>query len=303
MTSRIRGAGGDLRLHAIYVVLDDYDLFLASVRSIYDHVDGITVLTNHDLDWRGRHRAPSAVPAAVLARDIDPDRKINLIVTAETNEARARARAMDFAAPREKSRRVLQEHEGDRPLEPPDYFLVIDADEIYEGDVLERMKRYVADGGAQIYRVAGVCYFKRWNFRITGYQWGASFVRADTRLPYLRTRKVSLPRRALAKVPGMPERMRGTLRGFHDIPPEVGVYHHGAYVGPRSRIEAKVSSWGHANEVRLGWLEDVYDPWTVATRDFNPVYRGAFDAAVEVPLDELPAAITAHAWPDDYLDR
>jgi hypothetical protein len=296
-------AGHAIRLHAIYVVLDDYELFLASVRSIYDHVDGITVLTNHDMDWRGTARSPSRITAAVLARDIDPDRKIDLIVTSETSEARARARAMDFAAPRAMSRRVQQEHELDRELDPPDYFLIVDCDEIWSGEALERAKRYVLRRRAAVYRTACDRYFKRWNYRITGHEWLITFVRADTRLRYLRTRKASLPRRAISRLPGLPDRARGALRGFHDIPADVATFHHGTYVGPRERIAQKLEAWGHADDVPANWMEEVYDRWTVDSRDFNPVYRGSYDAAVEIPVDELPVEITAQPWPADYLDH
>jgi hypothetical protein len=292
-----------LRIHAIYAVLDDAELFSASLRSIYDHVDRITVTTTHDRDWHGVARGPSAITAAVLSRELDPERKIDLIVTSETNEARARNRAMDHAAPRPASRRVRREHELDAELVPPDYFLIIDADEIYEAEHLERLKAYVATERRALYRVACKRYFKRWNYRVAGHEWAVCFVRSDTRLPYLRMRKVALPRRVLAKVPGMPARAIAALRGFVDIPVEVGVFHHGSYVGPRSRIAAKLGAWGHASEVVPNWMEEVYDPWTPEAHDFNPVYRGLFPSATQLAVDELPPEIVDWRWSSDYLDR
>lgn len=291
-----------IRLHAIYVALDEPALFRASVASIYDHVDRITVSTTHDRDWRGAPRDPSAITAMVLGRDLDPERKIDLIVSSETNEARSRNRAMDYAAPRRSSMRVRREHDRDDAYVSPDYFLIVDADEVYEGADLERLKAYVAEERRPLYRVPCVRYFKRWNYRITGHEWAITLVRADQRLPYLRKRNVNLGRRGLARVPGLPRGARERLLGYVDIPPEVGVFHHGSYVGPRGRIEAKLQSFGHASEVPADWLEQVYDPWTTGTTNFNPAYPEMFAGAEEVAVAELPAVIREFAWPDDYLE-
>ena len=95
-----------LRVHAIYSVLDEAPLFAASVRSIYEHVDGITVITTHDRDWQGRPCDADELVALVLSRELDPEHKIELAVVNETNEARSRNRAMDLAAPRRRSLRV-----------------------------------------------------------------------------------------------------------------------------------------------------------------------------------------------------
>ena len=244
-----------LRFHAIYVALDDVELFRASVASIYQHVDGITVITTHDRDWMGTARPPTGIAATVLGRELDPDRKIDLIVCAETNEARARNRAMDYAAPRARSWRVRRQHDRDLPMEVPDYFLIVDADEIYEAAALERLKRYVAATGKRFYRVPCIRYFKRWNYRVDGFEWAVSIVRSDCRLPYLRMRKIAKWRRAIARLPLAPAWCADAFRGYVDVPASVGSFHHGSYVGPRRRIEEKLDSFGHASEIPDGWLE------------------------------------------------
>jgi hypothetical protein len=291
-----------LRLHAIYVALDELPLFRASLASIYDHVDRITVVTTHDCDWRGERRDPSAITADILGRDQDPERKVDLIVTSESNEARARNRAMDYAAPRASSLGVRRQHDRDEAYVAPDYFLIVDADEIYTADDLERLKGYVAAGRHPLYRVACRRYFKRWNYQVDGHEWAISFVRADRRLPYLRLHKVGLPRRALARVPRIPAAAKGALLGYHDIPAEIGVFHHGSYVGPRDRIAAKLESFGHRDEVSAHWMDDVYDAWTVKSRNFNPAYPEMFASATEIRRELLPDEIAARDWPPEYLD-
>jgi len=291
-----------IRLHAIYVALDDAALFRASVASIYAEVDGITVITNHDRDWHGGTRDPSGITAMILSREVDPDRKIDLIVTDETNEARARGRAMDFAAPRRRTFRVQQEHPGDPAFVPPDYFLIVDSDEIYEAGMITRLKAHVGRHRHPIYRVPCVRYFKRWNYRVDGYEWAVSVVRADQRLPYLRKRRtVHKLRRGLARMPGVRGEVRGRLLGSWDVPVEVACFHHGSYVGPRARIAAKLSAFGHSAEVGAGWLTEVYDRWSLESRNFNPAYPEMFPSAREIASADLPAEIRDLAWPDDYL--
>ncbi|HEY7107535.1 MAG TPA: hypothetical protein VH986_14100 [Acidimicrobiia bacterium] len=294
---------GSLRLHAIYAVLDDVRLFQASLASIYPFVESITVVTTHDRDWKRVERMPSEIPAVILSRDLDPDRKIDLIVTNETNEARTRNRVMDFAAPRAHSLEVKPQHRGDHALQVPDYFLIVDADEIYEEGAIDRIKGYVARDRLPLYRVPCVRYFKRWNYRIEGFEWAVSLVRADQRLPYLRQRTQPLLRRVASRVPGLPASWRDRMRGFADVPPAVGMFHHGSYVGPRSRIAAKVRSFGHADEVAASWLTDVYDRWTPGSRNFNPAFPELFAAARRVDVDTLPREIRDHHWPEDYLER
>lgn len=288
-------------LHAIYTVAGDIDLLKASIASIYGGVDGITIVTGYDRDWAGNKRDPGDLAEFVLSRIGDPDRKINLIVTDETNEARSRNRAMDFVAPRKDSLRVRRQAPSDSSLSVPNYFLIIDADEIYEHDGLLALRRHVAVHRRPAYRVPCVRYFKYWTFRVTGYEWAVSLVRADVRLPYLRLRPARLSRRLIARVPGLPQSLSVWLRRFEDISPAIAVFHHGSYVGPRGRIEEKLRSFGHAHEVDDSWLDRVWADFSESTRDFNPAYPDMFSRAKVIALEDLPVEIRNYPWPPGYL--
>jgi hypothetical protein len=50
--------------------------------------------------------------------------------------------------------------------------------------------------------------------------------------------------------------------------PEYGVIHHLSYAGPDSRIQRKISTWGHRHEVLEDWYRRVWQGW-----DFNPTMR------------------------------
>ena len=291
----------DLRVHAIYSVAGDGELFAASLASIYDQVDGITVFTGYDRDWSGAVRSSADVVARILSRELDPDGRIQVVVDRETNEARSRNRAMDLAAPSRRSRRVRRQSESDtlRPL--PDYFLIIDADEVYDAGAIERLREYVRAHPRRIYRVPAVRYFKRWNYRITGHEWSVSLVRADVRLPYLRRLCVPAIRRGIARVPGLPQRLRELALGYTDVPADVAVFHHGSYVGPRFRIEAKLASFGHAHEVPPDWIDRVWQEFSPAMQDFNPAYPSVYAACEEVGTGDLPDAIAEFPWSAGYL--
>lgn len=290
-----------MRTHAIYAVLNDFELFRASLASIYNHVEAITVTTAHDRDWRGETCPVEGIVDAILSREMDPDRKVDLIVSWEPNESRSRNRAMDFADPSPRSRRVLVQHSGDRPPPAVDYFWIIDADEIYEAASIQRIKAYVSRTRLRYYQVPAVQYFKSWNYRVAGYEWFTAFVRADMRVGHSRNPFPSHLSRLAHKLHVRPD-IANRLIGLNRIPPEVGVFHHGSYVGPRSRIEAKINSSSHAHRMRPRWLEEVWDVWHPAFRDFHPVDPAAMPAATPVPLSDLPAEITAWNWPQGYLE-
>ena len=153
----------------------------------------------------------------------------------------------------------------------------------------------------RIYRIPAVRYFKRWNYRVTGHEWSVSLVRADVRLPYLRRLCVPRLRRAIARVPGLPRRLRDLALGSTDVPADVAVFHHGSYVGPRFRIEAKLASFGHAHEVAPDWIDRVWQEFSPSMHDFNPAYPSVYAACEEVGPADLPEAITGFPWSAGYL--
>jgi hypothetical protein len=208
---------------------------------------------------------------------------------------------MDFAAGSAASRRVRRQSDADTELTAPDYFLIIDADEVYEAGALDRLRDYVARHPHAICRIGARRYFKHWTYRVTGLEYSIALVRADVRLPYLRRLLVPAWRRAIAKVPGMPARLRDAALGYHDVPPDVAVFHHGSYVGPRRRISDKLASFGHAHEIPGDWIDRVWDDFDPAMRDFNPAYPSVFPACEEIATGELPPEIRDHDWPVGYL--
>ena len=121
--------------------------FHTSVASIYEHVDRITVITTHDRDWLGHHREPSALVTTILGHDLDPERKIDLIVSSETNEGVCPEPGDGLCVAEARLAPGAQSDASDAPYDPPDYFLIIDADEIYEAADFQQIVGYIAGIG------------------------------------------------------------------------------------------------------------------------------------------------------------
>ena len=303
-SDQARQAERPLTFHAIYVALGEAEFAEASIRSIYDSVIGITLITNHDVDFHRVPRTPDRLLDDLLSRRYDPERKIDIIVSSETQDARSRNRAMDYADPSGRSRAVRGQHELDVDPPRPDYFLVVDSDEVWEKRHLEGLRAWAARDRLPLYRVPCIRYFRDWTTRIEGYEMTPVLFRPDIRLTWVRGWEAHRFRRGIARfTPMLTLRMRERIRGVSMVPIDVARFHHGSYVGPRERVAAKVSSSPHAHEIRAGWLEEVYDRWYEGMRDFHPVEGRHYPSASRLSVEELPPEIRDFNWPPGYIRK
>lgn len=300
-------SSGAASYHAIYVVLNDLDFFEASLRSVYPHITGATVVTSYDRDRFGRTVRPDETVRRLLARELDPERKVNVLVAVDGSEASLRNRAMSFALPPPRARRVagVDVAASATSAPPPDWFWIIDADEIYDEDDIVRLKAFVQERPARAYHLHAYNYFRSWNWRIQ--QWGNHVVllRPGEWFGLLRHRRRTGPARVVQKLVHeglLPERTGLRLQRARLVPRDVAVFHHGSYVGDRDRIAGKLRSSGHQGEFTDRWLETVWDAWTPAMRDLHPVEPSWFPSTAHVPTAELPAAVRRHAWPAGWIE-
>lgn len=291
----------DLRVHALFVVVGDLDLFRASLASIYPFAQGITVSTTYDRDWYGRPYPPDRLVELLLTRELDPDRKVDVIVTRETNQARLFNRAMDAADPSDRSRRVLVQHPGDTPPPRGDYFWLVDADEIYERSVVPRLLEYVRRYRRPYYQVAAHHYFKTWNHRVDAMEYFTAFVRADKRVGNMRNPKPTLVSKVGYRI--LPNELAARLLRIYRVPPEIATFHHGSWIGPRERIAAKIRYSPHARDIQEHWLERVWDRWSPDAKDLHPTDPQVFPSTHAVATGELPPEIRDFDWPSGYLDE
>ena len=73
------------------------------------------------------------------------------------------------------------------------------------------------------------------------------------------------------------------------LDPEFGVLHHLSYAGPNQRIQKKIRSWGHRNEVVRGWYEREWLPWDSdrLLRNLHPTHPQAYGFAERIHVPEI----------------
>lgn len=296
---------GEASYHAIYLVLNEQQLFEASLRSIYPHITGATVVTSHDHDRFDRRVTPDGTVARLLSRELDPERKVNVLVCSEGSEVELRNRAMAFVAPPERSLRRTGRQPSRSRIPRPDWFWIVDADEIYDDADAVRLKAYVAQHPARVYQVTADNYWRSWNWRIEQLGSYVAVVAPGVWFDELRHQQVRPWERALRRLSTLgllPEAATLRLRGVCQVPRDVAIFHHGSYLGDRKRIAAKLERSGHRDQHVADWLDRVWDRWTPEMRYLHPFHPTAFPQAVHVATADLPKAIRTTAWPHGWLE-
>lgn len=295
----------NLRLYAIYVTLKDEPFIEASLQSIYPFATRIFIVTAVNRAYKGSYVIPDKTFEKVLSFP-DPDGKISVTRMWIPDDALARNWAMrallhhdeypvvSTAAPAE----LLQEW-----LEPPDWFWIIDGDEIYDPATVPAILEYVGKSSARQIMVWYHTYFKTWNYRVVDLAPGTSFVRPGHYFKY--SRGLNIPRVIgyLYLIPRIGPPIADKLVGRDFVPPEIGVYHHPAYVGDTRRIEEKLATNRHHDEVLDRWIETVWERWTPGSTNFHPTHPPAFRAAEFVPEEDLPEIVRSRRWPPGYTGR
>lgn len=281
-----------LRVHAICLALNEEPFIRELLKSLHPFCSAISILSQYDRDWYGVPIKPDATVQRVLNFP-DPEGKIHLVVRRWRDEAAARNHEMlalssqcargnrgitTHGVPKEE---VLKFHEE------PDYFLIMDADEIYDVDTIGNILEYLRRKRPRGMRVLGYNYVRTWNQRVPPEtirfrQFG--FIKPG--ILFCMRRTVSWNESRLSKlltVLRLPD-LSSRLWGFIDCPPEVGVFHHGCWVGDETRLKKKIVTSSHKAEC-------------------GPEYRNWIKTikTVFVPTSELPRNIREGNWPADFF--
>jgi hypothetical protein len=279
-----------LRIHAIILALNEEIFIENQLRTLYPFCSGISVLTQYDRDWYGKQVAPDRT-LQMVASFPDPEGKLHLVVRRWPDEAAARNSEMLGLISRP-DRGVMSHGSTIKRISTfhrtPDYFLIVDADEFYDPVTFPRILSYLAAKRPRGMRVNGFNYVRTWNRRVPPEvvrfcHFG--FLRPGIRFKMRRT--VSWNETRLAKALRMCRlpNVASQLWGFIECPPDVGVFHHGCWLGGRDRLREKASKSSHQeNDVRS----------YPATVDACPCHL--------VQTSELPLSITEGAWPPEYYE-
>ena len=156
------------RLHAIILALNEEIFIKAQLNTIYPFCSAISIITQYDRDWYGKKIEPDNTAKIVLNYP-DPEGKINLVARRLPDEAAARN--MEMLSFNKKSFKNIQSH--GRSLKDisnfhsePDYFWIIDADEIYDVDTIPSIIDYLYKKKPRGMRVTGYNYLRTWNRKV-----------------------------------------------------------------------------------------------------------------------------------------
>jgi hypothetical protein len=279
-----------LRIHAIVLALNEEAFIENQLKTLYQFCSGVSVLTQYDRDWYGNAVKPDRT-LELVAHFPDPDGKIHLVVRRWPDEAAARNAEMLGHTVRPDRGVMSHGSELDRIRrfhEPPDYFLIVDADEFYDVSTFGRILDYLGDRRPRGMRVTGLQYRFSWNERIPlhvvrHHHFG--FLRPGVTFEMRRTVSWNESRlQKLLKLCHMPD-ASARMFGFIDCPVEVGVFHHGSYLGGPQRLVTKFAKHSHP---------DVNTPEYVASIATLPHDY--------VTTPDLPVNIREGAWPTGFLD-
>ena len=171
----------------------------------------------------------------------------------------------------------------------PDYFLIVDADEIYDVETLATIIDYLAAKTPRGMRVTGYQYLWTWNQRIPTsaiHHHHFGFIRAGTMFEMRRTVSFNESRlRKLLQILRLPD-FSAAMYGFIECPMEVGVFHHGCYLGGAQRMAAKFAKHSHPEAN-------------------TPEYMGSIGALPydSIPTAKLPRNIREGGWPANFFDE
>jgi hypothetical protein len=280
-----------IRVHAIILALNEEDFIYNCIDAIYPFCSGVSVVTQYDRNWRGEMLVPDNTVSNVLSY---PDRegKISLVVRRHIDEAIARNAEMrsiftqgSFSInPHDATRKQITHR-----YSPPDYFMIIDADELMDGETIPNVFTWVSRSNAKTINMYGYEYARTWNERVPAeyfMNYRTVFMKAGN---YFHARRVASLRlmtiASLLRKIRMPQALINKMLRVATVPKEVGVFHHGALIkspeklAMRAKNHSEKTDYGHADTWQLG-------------RDQN---------TEKIPLADLPKSIRNGNWPEAYF--
>jgi Glycosyl transferase family 2 len=281
-----------MRIHAIIIALNEEDFIQETIRPLYNNCTGISIITQYDRDYYGKKIIPDSTVQKVLDFP-DPEGKVHLVARKFNDETASRNHEMNailFDASKK-----IQTHGVDKSLiaafhKTPDYFLICDADEIYDADTLPQIIEYLKKKKPQAMRVSGYNYYLNWNRREPRERYVHNhfgFVKAG--LFFEQRRVLNWNESRLNKLGlkfGFPA-IGSRFYNFIECPWEVGMMHHAGYVRRnKEKLIEKMTKHSHLEAHPPEFLEQVLK------QEFEFVSTSL-----------LPANIQNGNWPDSFFEK
>lgn len=261
------------------------------LNSLYPFCSGISILSQYDRDWYGNRVQPDKTVEHVLSYP-DPEGKVRLVIRRWKDEAVARNHEMLSVSSDPHNGVQYHGASGEKIKDfhsTPDYFLIVDADEIFDTESFGSIIDYLKFKSPRGMRVTGYQYLWTWNQRIPidiVHHNHFGFIKPG--LLFTKRRRLTWNETRLQKVLHvlrLPDISSGVF-GFHDCPIDVGVFHHGCYLGGKDRLKKKFAKHSHQGD------------------EVNKKLRSSLDSIPYeyVKTSELPRNIREHPWPESYID-
>jgi hypothetical protein len=280
----------NFHIHAIILALNEEAFIKTQLDTIYPFCKAISIITQYDRDWYGKPVVPDGTVPLILNYP-DPEGKINLVIRRLPDEAAARN--MEMLSFNKKAYKKIQSH-GRAMNEitgfhsPPDYFWIIDADEIYDIATIPAIITYLQQRKPRGMRITGYNYLRTWNNRVprtvvdfTHFGFIKPGILFEQRriISWNESRLSKLFR--LLKLPDVSAK----LFGFIICPEAIGVFHHACWLGDNVRIQAKFGKSSH-----------------LESQEWEP---GSIDAirSVHIPTKDLPSNIQNANWPITFFSE
>jgi len=280
-----------MRIHAIVLALNEEVFIENQLRTLYPFCSGISVLTQYDRDWYANPVTPDRTVQLVLNFP-DPEGKVHLVVRRFPDEAAARNSEM-LALMSRAAGRVMSHGSSESRIrkfhDTPDYFWIVDADELYDPATLPCILNYLEEKRPRGMRVNGFNYVRSWNCRVPPEvvrfcHFG--FIRPGVLFKMRRTVSWNESRfQKLLRLLHLPD-FSARVWGFVECPRPVGHFHHGCWLGDDQRLLNKSRRSSHADMAHPNFTKDV------ANIPF-----------VHVPTADLPESIRAGNWPDGFIEN
>ncbi len=282
-----------LRIHAIIIALNEEDFIAETLKPLYAHCSGLSVITQYDRDYYRNAVSPDSTVEKVLNFP-DPEAKIHLVVRRYIDETTSRNHEMLSLLTHPE--RGVMPHAWDmekvrRFHEPPDYFLVVDADEMYDVDTFPAILEHLELNRPRAMSMLAYDHVGSWRFRVPPDRWlfkAVGFVRAGQM--FTSRRVITWNEHRVNKLFAflkLGSHWGSRLCGCIECPREVGVFHHGGYVrSSREKLIEKMAKHSHRGEyMDEAWLRKAFH------QDFE-----------KLPLECLPRNIREGKWPTSFMD-
>lgn len=282
-----------MRIHAICIALNEEDFIVEFLKSMYSFCSGISIITQYDRDYYSNKVVPDNTVRYALEFP-DPDAKIHVITRRYNDETASRNHEMMSimanASKGIKPHAVPLDHLN-HFFEPPDYFLIVDADEIYDIETFPAIVEYLKAKKPKAMRVSAYEYGFNWNLRVPPEVWihhQFGFVRAG--VMFEQRRVITWNEYRLKKILSflkISPKLTNGLLGYIDCPREVGMFHHGAYVRRnKQKLIDKMKKHSHPENHDPKYLENI----------LSQKYQF-------VSAEELPINIREGKWPREFWDE